>query len=292
MPKLVGVVNITEDSFFDGGRYLDPAAAVDQAHELVAHGADIVEIGPASSHPDTRAVSAAEEWKRLEPVLGALLSEGIIVSVDSSQPATQRMAMKMGATYINDILGFPDRSTYPSLAQSQCKLVVMHAITAAGRATRVHSDPVTIWNRIDTFFDTRIADLAAGGVSADRLILDPGLGFFLGDAPEPSLTVLGTIQRLLERYQLPVMISASRKSFLQTLVGRDAAGTGPATLAAELYAAFSGVTFIRTHDVRAFREAVSVFGALIDTARRSAEGQKCADLGSRFSDTNVADEPP
>lgn len=283
MPKLVGIVNITEDSFFDGGQYLDASSAIDRAHDLAAQGADVIEIGGASSHPDSRPVSATEESKRVEPVLSALLSEGITVSVDSSRPAIQRVAVEMGATYINDILGFPDPSLYPFLAQSQCKLIVMHAITAAGRVTRVRTDPVTIWDQIEAFFDKRIAELGASGISTDRLILDPGLGFFLGDTPEPSLTVLGSIRRLSDRYQLPVMISASRKSFLQTLVGKDAAGTGSATLAAELYAALSGVDFIRTHDVGAFREASSVINALIDTARRSVK-----ELNARVSNLDPA----
>lgn len=266
LPKLVGIVNVTEDSFYDGGKYLEPTAAICHARELTAQGADIVEVGPASSHPDSKDVTAAEECRRIRPVLDVLIGEGIAVSVDSSQVETQRLAIEMGATYLNDVLGFPDSSFYSGLAESQCKLVVVHAITSARKAMRVRSDPTSIWHRIDDFFDRRIAALTAAGISADRLVLDPGLGFFLGDTPELSLVVLGSIRRLLERYRLPVMISASRKSFLQSLVGQSAAGSGPATLAAELYAALMGVTYIRTHDVAALRGAMKVMVGLIDTA--------------------------
>lgn len=270
-PKIVGIVNLTEDSFSDGGLYLEPAAAVEHARALLADGADVIELGPASSHPDAHPVSDAEERRRLEPVLDALQGDGTAISIDSCKASTQRLALERGVAYINDVLGFPDESVYPSLASSSCRLVVMHGMTAGERAVRERSDPGVIWDRIFSFFDSRVENLTGAGVAADRLILDPGLGFFLGDTPGPSLAVLSAIGRLGQRYRLPVMVSASRKSFLQNIVGRGAGSTGAATLAAELYAALSGVDFIRTHDVGALHDAMRVIEALKRAEERSDE---------------------
>src|SRR5712691_2898360 len=136
-PLLVGIVNITEDSFSDGGRFLDPAAAIAQARRLAAGGADIVELGAAASNVAANPVSPDEEIRRLDPVLTALAETGTPLSVDAFQPATQRFALACGVPYLNDILGFPDPAMYPALAVAGCRLVVMHAAQATGRAQRV-----------------------------------------------------------------------------------------------------------------------------------------------------------
>ena len=140
-PRIVGIVNITADSFSDGGRYLDPAAALEHARSLRAEGADVIELGPAASHPGSAPVSAAEEQRRLAPVLERLAADGTPVSVDSSRPETQRFAIAAGAAYLNDIHGFSDPGMYPVLAASQCRLIVMHAVQPAGTATQVVTDP-------------------------------------------------------------------------------------------------------------------------------------------------------
>ena len=182
-PQIVGIVNITEDSFSDGGRYLDPEAAISHARRLHDDGADLIELGPAASHPGSVPVTAAEEQRRLAPVLERLAADGIAVSVDSSRPETQRLAISAGAACLNDIHGFGDRDMYPVLAASQCRLIVMHAIQPAGAATRVASDPAAVWDGIRRFFDRRLAALREAGISAERLIIDPGLGYFLGHTP-------------------------------------------------------------------------------------------------------------
>lgn len=261
-PRIVGIVNITDDSFSDGGRYLVPADALAHARRLRGDGADVVELGPASSHPDARQVSATEERRRLAPVLQALVAEGVPVSVDSYLPDTQRFALAQGATYLNDIQGFPDPALYPALREADCAVVVMHSIQRTGPATRVRTDPEQAWSSIEQFFAERLAALDAAGISRDRLVVDPGLGFFLGSNPEPSLAVLGRIHRLKDRFGLPVLVSPSRKSFLRRLTGRDTDQLGPATIAAELHAASQGVDYIRTHDVAALRDALTTYEAL------------------------------
>ena len=268
-PRLVGVVNITADSFSDGGRYLDPAAAVAHARELCAEGADIIELGPAASHPDSAPVSVAAERQRLGPVLEKLAADGIPVSVDSFRPETLRFAISAGATCLNDIHGFGDPGLYPDLAASQCQLIVMHAVQAAGTATRVVTDPAAVWDGLLRFFARRLAALQEAGIGRDRLVIDPGLGYFLGSTPGPSLAALAGIRELKDTFGVPVLVSPSRKSFLRALTGRDVTRSGPATLAAEIFAAWQGADYIRTHDVAAARDALTFLAAVTSAAGRT-----------------------
>jgi dihydropteroate synthase type 2 len=261
-PRIVGIVNITADSFSDGGRYLDPAAAVAHACELRAEGADIIELGPAASHPDSAPVSVAQERRRLAPVLEQLTADGVPVSVDSFRPETLRYAVSAGAACLNDIHGFGDPGLYPLLAASQCRMVVMHAVQAAGAATRVATSPAAVWDGTLRFFARRLAALQAAGIGRDRLVIDPGLGYFLGSTPGPSLAALAGIRELKAAFGLPVLVSPSRKSFLRALTGRDVPKSGPATLAAEIFAAWQGADYIRTHDVAAARDALTLLAAI------------------------------
>ncbi|MGZ0152415.1 dihydropteroate synthase [Kribbella sp. WER1] len=257
-PRVVGIVNVTRDSFSDGGRYLRPDAAIEHARRLHADGADVVELGPASSHPDAEQVPPAEEIARLTPVVDGLRK--IPWGVDSYHPETQRWAVARGASYLNDIQGFPP--PYDGLVDSSCVLVVMHSVQRTGPATRVATDAAEIWTRVEDFFDERIAALQSAGISRERLVLDPGLGYFLGSTPEPSIAILRDLSRLKERYGVPVLVSPSRKSFLREITGTRTAGIGPATLAAELAAADQGADYIRTHEPHALRDALLVRGVL------------------------------
>ncbi|MGH3241615.1 MAG: dihydropteroate synthase [Spirillospora sp.] len=262
---MIGIVNITTDSFSDGGRFLDAEDAMAHARRLRAEGADIIELGPAASHPDSQQVSADDEIRRLADVIDELVADGIPVSVDSFRPKTQRFAVARGAGYLNDIQGFPDPGRYRELAGMSCQLVVMHSVQRAGPATKVLTDAETVWTGIERFFCKRLAALQAAGVNLERLIIDPGLGYFLGRTPEPSVMALSRLRTLKSRFGLPVLVSPSRKSFLRALTGRDLERIGPATLAAELYAARQGVDFIRTHDVAAINDALTVFKGLETT---------------------------
>ncbi len=261
-PQILGIVNITEDSFSDGGRFLVPERAIAQALALIEGGADIIDLGPASSHPDAKPVTADEEIRRLAPVMDALAARGIAVSVDSFLPETQRYAMAAGVAYLNDIQGFPNAEIYPDLASNTCRLIVMHAIQGRGIATRTQSDPGTILERVGHFFQRRINALEQAGIGRERLILDPGMGFFLGDQPEASLNMLRGLRALRELFGLPVLVSVSRKSFLRALTGRGVAQAGAATLAAELFAAAQGVDYIRTHDAGSLRDGLKIWSVL------------------------------
>jgi dihydropteroate synthase type 2 len=263
-PLVVGIVNITADSFSDGGRFLDPAAAIAHARALAAGGADVVELGAAASNIASAPVAPEAEIRRLTPVLAAFVGSGMKLSIDTWQPAVQRFALTRGVDYMNDIRGFPDPSLYPELAAAACRLVVMHAVDAGGgRAQRRDLCGVEVWRRIEEFFAARIATLQAAGIARDRLVLDPGMGLFLSTRAEASLFVLARLPLLRRRFGLPVMISVSRKSFLASVTGRqDPAERGPASLAAELYAAAHGADYIRTHDPAALADALAVTAAL------------------------------
>lgn len=261
-PRLVGVVNITEDSFSDGGRFLAPEAALAHARRLRSEGADIIELGPAASNPDAARVTADEERRRLAPVMEPLISEGIPVSVDSFLPQTQRFALGHGAAYLNDIHGFSQRHLYEALAATDCRLIVMHSVQRRGLATKVATNPSQVLASIDRFLTARLGALRAAGIEQERLIIDPGLGYFLGSNPEPSLAVLAGIRRLKVRFGVAVLVSPSRKSFLRTITGRDIPDIGPASLAAELYAAWQGADYIRSHDVAALHDALTVHNAI------------------------------
>jgi dihydropteroate synthase type 2 len=261
-PRIIGVVNVTEDSFSDGGRYLRCEDATRHALELVDAGADVVELGPASTHPDAEPVSASEEIRRVAGVVPELQKRGVTIAVDSFQPDTHRYAIAQGVQYLNDTTGFPHPEIYPELAASSPRLVVTHSILRHGRGTREVRDPSSVLASVHAFFESRLAELEAAGISRSRIIVDPGMGFLLGGNPEPSLLVLRDLRRLEAAFGLPVLVSVSRKSFLGAVTGRDVHERGAASLAAEIFCALQGVDYIRTHDVRSLKDALNVMKAI------------------------------
>lgn len=260
--KIIGIVNITRDSFSDGGRYLDPEKAIEHARKLVDDGADILELGPASSHPDSDVVPDEEQISRLAAVIPAIAKMGVPFAVDASEPKVQQYALGQSVAFVNDIRGFPDASIYPLLADTECKFVVMYSRNDKHKAERVESYSEDILVDIHRFFDMRISSMVSAGISKQRIIVDPGMGFFLGPDPELSINVLKNLQELKNRWSLPVLISVSRKSFLQKITNRPASECEAATLSAELFAYRKGVDYIRTHNVRQLRDAVTVLESL------------------------------
>jgi dihydropteroate synthase type 2 len=252
--KILGILNITSDSFSDGGKYLAPADALAHANNLLADSADIIDIGAASSHPDAAPVSPQTEIARLEAIVPALHDVGASLSIDSYSTEVQRWALGQGVDYLNDIHGFADPALYPELASARSKLIVMHMVQDKGNATRIDVPPDQIMDRVLAFFDQRLTALTAAGIAPDRLILDPGMGFFLGTDPQTSLAVLGRLPELTEAFGLPLLVSVSRKSFLKALPGtRDDAG-----VAAELFAVAQGAAYIRTHAPAPLRDGLEL----------------------------------
>jgi dihydropteroate synthase type 2 len=259
--KILGIVNITEDSFSDGGKYLAADAALAHARAL-AKDADIIDIGAASSNPDAKPVTPETEIARLAPVVAALKKDGAFISIDSFSTQVQRWALAQGVDYLNDIQGFADEAFYPELAATRAKLIVMHSVQGRGQATRVDVPPDEILPRIHRFFETRFAALAKAGIAQDRLILDPGMGFFLGSDPQTSFTVLRALNELKAAFGRPVLVSVSRKSFLRKFAGRAPGEAASASLAAEIFAALQGAALIRTHDPAALKDGLAVWHAL------------------------------
>jgi dihydropteroate synthase type 2 len=271
-PILFGIVNITEDSFSDGGAFLAASAAVAQARKLLADGAEIIDLGPAASNPDALAVPPDEEIRRLDPVITALTELGAQISIDSFLPETQRYALSRGVAFLNDIQGFPDAALYPALASAACKLIVMHSVQRRGSATRRDVPADDMLEHILRFFEQRLGALERAGVARERIIIDPGMGYFLSTRPETSLRVLANLSRLKGAFGLPILVSVSRKSFLRVITGRAAADAGHATLAAEICAALAGADYIRTHDAAALRDGLRVLGALASEEGSAAPG--------------------
>ncbi len=260
--KILGILNITEDSFSDGGKFLAADAALAHGEALLKDGADILDIGAASSNPDSKPVSREFVIARLQSVVPVLKKQGAVLSIDSFQPQVQRWALAQGADYLNDIHGFAESALYPELARADAKLIVMHAVLARGIATRDDIPAAEIFDRAVRFFEDRVAALTGAGIARERLILDPGMGFFVGSDPENSLTLLRRLPELKARFGLPLLVSVSRKSFLRKLTGRPPGEAGAASLAAELFAEANGAAYIRTHAPDALRDGLKVLKAL------------------------------
>lgn len=261
MTRIFGIVNATADSFSDGGKYLAPEAAIARARELIATGADVIDLGAAASNPDALHVPPEEEIRRLTPIVAALRGEADI-SIDSFAPETHAWALTQNVAWLNDVAGFPEPALYPAIARTDVRLVVMHNVALRGQAERIATAPNTIFERLFAFFDDRLAALEGAGIARERIVIDPGMGFFLGTDPEVSLTVLRRLGELKARYRLPVLVSVSRKSFIRRLANVEVRDSGSATLAAELFAAAQGADWLRTHDVAALKRALAVWSRL------------------------------
>jgi dihydropteroate synthase type 2 len=261
-PQIVGILNLTEDSFSDGGLFLDPERAVEHGEQLLADGADWLDVGAESSNPAGRRVSAGQEVARLTPVVRHFKARGARVSVDTHKPEVMQAAIELGADMINDVTGLREPAAVELLARHPAVMVVvMHARNAGPRAetaSRPYSDLV---REIRSYFARRVRDLAAHGVARDRVVLDPGMGYFLGGNPEPSLWVLKNLADL-RSLGLPLYISTSRKSFIGAVTGGSPLERGAGTLATELWALHQGASFVRTHDVGQLARAWAMWRAV------------------------------
>ena len=265
-PTILGVLNLTRDSFSDGGRFLDPAAAVAHAQEMAAAGADLIDVGAQATNPDAEQLDEAEETRRVLAVLPALKARGLTVSVDTFRPGVMAAALAAGADIINDVTGGRTPGTLAVLARTSAPVIVMHSTSSSPRAAPTWIDPATTVERVCVFFAERLATLAAAGIARERVILDPGLGFFLGSNAEASVAVLRGLPRLAALGR-PLCLGGSRKSFVGALLDgpaqpRAVDERGYGTLAVELWAALQGVAYLRTHDVRALCDALRVWRAV------------------------------
>jgi len=256
-PLLMGVVNITPDSFSDGGAFLDPDAAVAHARTLAAEGADILDLGAESTRPGAPTVSEAEELARLLPVLGALRDLSVPLSVDTRKPVVMREAISAGASMINDIEALASPAALAAIAGSDCAVCLMHK---KGDPATMQDEPRydDVVAEVRAFLAGRAEAAMAAGVARERIVLDPGFGFGKNDAHNLRLLKeLGAIANL----GFPVLAGWSRKSTLGRLTGRPAQERLPASLAAALLAVLGGAKILRVHDVRETRDALRVWEA-------------------------------
>ena len=263
MVRTFGIVNVTRDSFSDGGQFLQQDAAMAHARALYAAGADVIDVGAESTHPDSEDVAVEVQVQRLEPIVRTLVAEGAAVSIDSWRPGLMRAMLPLGVRWLNCVHGFRAEGALEvaASAASEVGFVVMYARGEGARASRPESGVTSVLAELRAFFVERIEAFARVGIDRERLVLDPGMGFFLGAGIAPSLHVLRHLDALRD-LGAPLMISVSRKSVVGKVTGRPVAERGPATLAAELWAARHGAAWIRTHDVAAFRDGWAVEQAI------------------------------
>jgi dihydropteroate synthase type 2 len=280
--ELVGIVNITEDSFSDGGRFLDERAAIGQGERLLSQGAHWLDLGAESSNPEGRPVPAEQELSRLLPVLRHFKRQGARVSVDTHKPEVIRAVLAEGADMINDITALSDAASVQALAGHSAQVVLMFSRAGGARADRTIRPPGVI-PEILTFFQQRLADLGGQGIARARVILDPGMGFFLGSNAEPSLWVLKQLG-LLGALGCPIYVSVSRKSFIGTITGKPPADRGAGTLAAELWALQAGASYVRTHEPGPLADAWAVWQAIRNIGEEGAADSATSPVPSPRND--------
>lgn len=253
----MGILNVTPDSFSDGGQFLDVDAAVSRAHELVKDGADLLDIGGESTRPGAAAVSEAEELARVMPVVRRLAGElAVPVSIDTRKARVARAAVEAGVEIVNDVSGCEsDREMVEVVADTGVGVCVMHM---QGTPETMQQQPSygDVVAEIHGYLRARRDALMAAGVAQNRICVDPGLGF--GKTYQHNLVLVRNC-RAFHALGCPVLVGHSRKSFLGTLIGDSAADRTPATLGVALSLAQQGVQILRVHDVRPVREALLAF---------------------------------
>ena len=256
-PAVMGVLNITPDSFSDGGQFMTPDRALAQARRMIAEGADIIDIGAESTRPyGSQPVSHDEEMRRLKPVLAAVVALGAPISIDSMKSSIVEWALENGVAIANDVWGLqrdPDMARV--VAAHNAPVIVMHNRDKP-------DDTLDIIQDIAAFFQRSLEIAAKAGIPAGHIVLDPGIGF--GKTPEQSMVVLARLNEL-QTLGFPILVGASRKRFINTVVQSEPQERLGGSLAAHLIAARSGARIIRTHDVADTVQALRVAHAIEST---------------------------
>lgn len=259
-PLIMGIVNVTPDSFADGGRYLDPSRAVEHAMRLIEEGADILDIGGESTRPGAPPVAIDEELRRVMPVVEALSGKGVPISIDTCKPEVMRAAIKAGASMINDICALESAGAMALVAAADCAVCLMHK----------QNDPATmqlaphytdVVGEVKAYLAGRIAAAEAAGIARERIVIDPGFGF--GKTATHNLLLLRELRQFAAT-GVPVLVGLSRKSTIGRITGRAVEGRDYGSVAAALLAVERGAAIVRVHDVAATRDALAMLVAVRD----------------------------
>jgi dihydropteroate synthase len=262
--KVMGIVNVTPDSFSDGGEFLDPERAIAHGRKLAEEGADLLDIGGESTRPGAEAVSAAEELRRIEPVVRGLTSAALSISIDTSKIAVAQAALDAGAAMVNDVTALRAEPELAGLcAERGCEVVLMHML---GDPRTMQENPVydDVVDDVKAFLAERIEFATSRGVAEERIWVDPGIGF--GKTVEHNLELHRRLGELAELGR-PIAFGSSRKSFIGKLTGAEVDQRVGGTIASNVIAYVNGARMLRVHDVAPIRQALTVAEAILDPDR-------------------------
>jgi len=267
-PIVMGVLNVTPDSFSDGGRFVDVDAAVAHGLSMVREGAAIIDVGGESTRPGANPVNADDEIRRVVPVVEQLrMQTDVVISVDTSKPQVIRAAASAGAELINDVRALTEEGALEAVATSQCAVCLMH-MRGSPQNMQLLPRYDDVVNEVKDFLEERVRVCRAAGVAADRLVIDPGFGF--GKTLEHNLELLRHLGKLdvssregLAAATLPIMVGVSRKSMVGHLTGRAAGERVYGSIALALIAVVNGARIVRVHDVGATVDALNVATAVM-----------------------------
>ncbi len=254
-PLIMGVLNLTPDSFSDGGQFIDPQQALRHAQRMIEAGADIIDVGAESTRPygGAKPVTLQDELERLQPVLPTLIQMGAPISIDTMKPEVALWALSLGASIVNDVWGL---QRDPNMA----RVVAEHGVPVICMHNRYKADAsISIMSDINAFFSHSIDLALKAGILRDCIVLDPGIGF--GKTPEQSMEVIAKLEAF-KRFKLPLLVGASRKRFIDSVSPSAPQERIGGSLAAHLIAVRNGANIIRTHDVAETLQAIRVDSAL------------------------------
>ena len=257
-PLIMGIVNVTPDSFSDGGHFASVQAAIDHGLSLAHEGANILDIGGESTRPGAAPVSVEAEQRRVVPVIEALVKDGWVVSVDTRKPEVMQAALAAGAAMVNDVMALRAPGALEAVAASQAAVCLMHM---QGEPRTMQETPhyADVVVEVGQFLRERLNTCVRAGITTNRIVIDPGFGF--GKSLTHNLALLKNLARLTAG-EVPVMVGMSRKSMLGTLTGREVSEREFAGVAAHLLAVTQGARLLRVHNVAAIRDALAVWNAM------------------------------
>lgn len=262
-PLVMGILNVTPDSFSDGGRFGSLELALSRAEQMIAEEVDIIDIGGESSRPGAPSLPVEEELRRVMPVLYALRDCGKPLSVDTVKPQVMREAIAAGADMINDITGFRADGAMSAVSESDCALCIMH-MQRDPQTMQLEPEYQDVVAEVTAFLRQRAEEMEAFGISRSRICIDPGFGF--GKTIVHNLELLKNIGKMREELQLPMLVGLSRKSMLGTITGRAVEDRMAGSLAAALAAVMQGAHIVRVHDVAQTVDALKVWQAAMQNS--------------------------